>query len=182
MDDRQILALAKRDKYLSKKQCFAITEAKFPDIMPQNSIFFILIKSKKSLIKRGKFRYQIGHWVLATCLQKSKKAKNSIEICYIDPYGVIYPKEIGKKLRNSARVYKVDVFVSRAKIQGYSSICGPLCSIIALLRARDFSYQQIFRKKLIKDVRVMAEVIPDIISSLLPKGHKKLLRFSLDFL
>ena len=184
MDNRQIHALVKNDSFLNQKECHAIAQSAFPDIMPLNSIYFVLIKPKEKLVKRGKLKYQVGHWILISCLSKTSRGKRGKkpEIFYIDPYGLKYPPEIGKKLRKSAALYKVRVQTSRHKIQKFSSVCGPLCCYLALLRARNFSYDQIFKKKIVKSTRVMAEIVPNIISSLLPKGRKKLLRFSLDFL
>ena len=185
MDSDQLRELITKDKFLKLYQCSIITQSEIPPILSKNTILFVLLENGKVIQRKG-VKFQLGHWILICCLPKVQKRKESItkiQVSYIDPYGYSCPATIKKKIRASAKAYKASIFINKHQIQfGIASVCGSLCSYLALLRARKFSFEQIFKYKLAKSKRLLAEVIPDIISSLLPKSHNKLQRFSSDFL
>ena len=185
MDSDQLKELITKDKFLKLYNCSIITQSEVPTILAKNSMLFVLLENGKVIERKGT-EFQLGHWILICCLphvQRRKESARKIQISYIDPYGYSCSAVIKKKLQASAKTYKAKVFVNKTQIQfGIASVCGSICSYLALLRARKYSFDQIFKCKIAKSKRLLAEVIPDIISSLLSKKHNKLQRFSSDFL
>ena len=113
----------------------------------------------------------------------SKKSKQN-QLTYFDPYGLtVSSLRIKKCLKKTLLKHKAVLYINRNNYQHrFSTICGPIVSYVALLRARGFSLTDIQKKKITKELLFNARIIPEFVSYFLHPKNKKIERFSIDFL
>ena len=179
MDGLQIEYIAKNDQFLKKYRSKVVFDFEVPDIIPMNSVYYILLKDGR-VKETSQQKIDLGHWVILESLPYKTQTKHRIG--YFDPMGFGCNPVIRKKIVATCKRLGLKVFINKSRVQlPVSSVCGPLCSIVSLFRARGYTYEDILKKRLSPNARINAMVVPDIIESLLPKNLKKIARFSLDF-
>ena len=182
MDSEQIEYLTKDDPFLKKYANFIVFDHEIPSILPMNTIYFILLTNGQ-IKKTPEKQYDLGHWCILETLPYNNKSESKYGIGYFDPLGTPCNPLIRKKIVTTAKTYGLKVFINKTQVQlKIATVCGLFSTLVILLRARKYSYAEILGKKLSKSPRVNAMVVPDLISSLLPKTLKKLERFSIDFI
>ena len=178
MDSNQLRALCHTDPVLKTIPTAIIFEKDLPTILNTNWIYFVLISNGKTILKSHK-RVWLGHWILIDSLI----SKTNPQISFFDPYGKPPSLLTLTKLEKTCSKKSFSLFINKIQVQdNISTTCGPVIGYCALLRARNFTYKQILKHKVSKNVLMNAKIIPNIISSLLPKKLRTISRFSLDFL
>ena len=185
MDSAQIKAICQDDTFLKKINSQIIFEKEVPDIIEENCIYFVHIPSGQTTQRGNDTSYFLGHWILIETLPVLKRHLPSEEkvISYLDPYGAPPSSPTFKKIKKTASLKKLAICINSLPAQLPSTtICGGVCTYYSLLRSRGFSPTEIIKCKLSKNQRLNAQVIPDIVNSLMPRGMRKIERFSIDFL
>ena len=183
MDGRQIEFISNNDPYISKYDPKVILDTELVAFEPEK-IYFILLTghSGKKVVNRKRLKIIYGHWVLVETLTKNDGKCHKIISLY-DPLAQQFPKSILKIVLTYCETYNSKMYINPSIAQlPYSSICGPICLFVAMLISRPGnSYKNIKKVKLNHNLRFIAKYVPSLISHFLPKGQKKMTRFSLDF-
>ena len=183
MDGRQLQFICNNDPYISKYDPKVILDSELVAFEPEK-IYFILLTghSGKKVVNRKRLKIVYGHWILAETLAKNDGKSHKIISLY-DPLAQQFPKSILKKVLTYCESNNSKLYINQSIAQlPYSSICGAICLFVAMLISRPGnSYKNIKKVKLNHNLRFIAKYVPSLISYFLPKGQKKIARFSLDF-
>ena len=178
MDSSQLEFASQNDPFISnyKPEVILLSEL---DYFKPHKIYFILMggREREGRDRNGKRQEVHGHWILVETVILSR-------LGYYDPLAFKCPKSLLKKVINYCEQFKSKFYMNKTIVQlPYSSICGPIVLFVAMLLSRPGnSYKNVNKVKMNHSLKFIAKVLPTFISYFLPKGHKKLDRFSLDFI
>ena len=183
MDGSQLEFISTNDPYISKYDPKVILDSELVAFEPEK-IYFILLTShsSKKLVNRKSLKVIYGHWILAETLLKNDNKSHKIISLY-DPLAHKLPKSLLKKVLTYCESNNSKLYINQSIAQlPYSTICGAICLFVAMLISRPGnSYSNIKKVKLNHNLRFIAKYVPSLISYFLPKGQKKIARFSLEF-
>ena len=192
MDSSQLEFISKRDPFINKYDPQVILDSELVSFKPLKIYFILLTKHEKK--GRDKQRRDVkiirGHWIMMETIRSSSRTSsrpsfNSGSIlAYYDPLGQSCPNNLLKKGLQYCKKYDSKMYINRSIVQlPYSTICGAICIFVAMLITRPGnSYRNIKNIKLNHDLKFIVKTLPSFVSYFLPKGNKKIARFSLEFL